>query len=413
MQPIYELLSSDLSRKVKTILYQRSNPIQIGDIIRLQNVATSNYLAWRLDELTIEPGLCRPAADSSILRLAQWRLRRSDSVHVLNTQAKYGHGVFIEAVLGPVDNDLCVLLSPKVSDEEPRDRQEVTLMQNKDWNEDSSWWIEYTIPSPEPESVDMKISQIKPLIHGDIICISQNRLARYLSSRKVSDDVLDSPTIMRRRTSSFGNAGSVINRIRRMSLTRSTIAMAVNNTAMEWGKLQLIECGSTNTTDDEKWIVLSDKVNHFAKPVNDLTSDLKSSNPAPPAQPTRQSATPRFLPAITAATPVYRTGTGTDYSSVGPTEILQSDQFTFSTTDTSSFSLSGMTSGITTVSLKSFRSASIPSPSASAFSWDTRNNYDAPIFDLLKKKKPISHRAKELFAKASLMSLKEIGKRFK
>lgn len=373
-------------------------------------MATSSYLAWRLDDQLIEPGLCRPAADSSIHSLAQWRLRRTDYVHTLNTQAKYGHRIFIEAVLGPVDNDLCVLLSPKLPEDE---RQDLTLTQNKDWNDESSWWIEYAMPSTEPESVDMSISKIKPLIHGDIISLSQNRLARYLSSRKILETTTDLPPIIRRRTSSFGSAGSVISRIRRMSLTRSTIAMAVNHTAMDWDKLQLIECGSTDTTEDEKWVILSDKVNHFAaRAATDLTSDIKDSNPPPQptAQPTRHSATPRFLPAIAGAIPIYRNSTGTDYSLLDPNEVLldASDQFT-TTTDASSFSMSG----ITTVSLKSFRSVSLASPSVSAFSWDAQNNYDAPIFELLKKKKPFAHRAKELIVKASLISLREIGRKFK
>jgi hypothetical protein len=188
--------------------------------------------------------------------------------------------------------------------------------------------------------------------------------------------------------------------------------MAVNHTAMDWDKLQLIECGSTDTTEDEKWVVLSDKVNHFAaRAATDLTSDIKDSNPPPPtAQPTSQSATPRFLPAIAGAIPIYRTSTGTDYSLLDPNEVLldTSDQFT-TTTDASSFSMSG----ITTVSLKSFRSMSLASPSVSAFSWDAQNNYDAPIFELLKKKKPFTHRAKELIVKASLISLREIGRKFK
>ncbi|KAG2179902.1 hypothetical protein INT43_003688 [Umbelopsis isabellina] len=406
LQPIYEVLPTELGRKIQAVLYERANPIRVGDTIRLQNLANQKYLAWRLNEHNIEPGLCLPTADSSLLRLAQWRLRRSDNVKAVNAQVKYGHAIFIEAVLGPVDSDLCVLLSLK--DDKSNDRQELLLLQNKDWNEDSSFLVEYILTSAEPETVDMQISKIKPLNHGDIIFLSQKKMARYLSSKKV-DDEIKGPAQLRRRSSSFGSASAVISRIRRMSLTRSTIAMAASQSGMEWDKIQFVECGSDATSDEEKWIVLSDKANHFARSTvgdSSAAADLRGLNSVS-TQPSRLSTTPRFI--TTGTTPIYRTSTGTDCSYQDKSEQLldMSDQLT-TTTDASSFSVSG----ITTVSLKSFRSASIPSPSMSMLSLDTRNDYNAPIFDLIKKKKSLSHRAKELLNKASLMSLRDIGMRF-
>jgi hypothetical protein len=400
------LLPTELGRKIQAVLYERANPIRVGDTIRLQNLATQKYLAWRLNDQHIEPGLCLPAADSSLLRLAQWRLRRSDKVKTLNAHVKYGHGIFIEAVLGPVDSDLCVLLSLK--EDKPSDQQELLLLQNKDWNEESSFLVEYILTSTEPETVDMQISKIKPLNHGDIIFLSQSKLARYLSSKKVSDEIKGPPQL-RPRSSSFGSAGAVINRIRRMSLTRSTIAMAASHSAIEWDKIQLVECSSDNTSDEEKWIVLSDKANHFARSTamdSSAAVDHKGLNSVA-TQPSRLSATPRFM---AGTTPIYRTSTGTEFSFQDKSEQLLdlSDQLT-TTTDASSFSVSG----IATMSLKSFRSASIPSPSMSMLSLDTRNDYNAPIFDLIKKKKSLRRRAKEILTKTSLMSLRDIGKRFK
>ncbi|KAI8582989.1 hypothetical protein K450DRAFT_225791 [Umbelopsis ramanniana AG] len=400
--PIYDLLPSELGRKVKAILNERWIPIQIGDAIRLKNVATSAYLAARADGQSVELGLCEPASDSSLKQFSQWRLRRPDSVKVVSTQVKYGHNIFIEAVFGPIDSDMCFILSPRLSEEGNKEQHDLTLTQNKDWNESSSWLIESTLPLSEPESLDMMISQAKPLINGDIICISQNRLARYLSSKKAPETLADIPPTARRRSSSFGNAATVMQRFRRMSITRSSFA--TSSSAVEWGKLQLRECGIAATEDAEKWYIYVDKVDHFAKISREPVLEAKGPIEPPP----RQSGTPRFI-STSKELPVHRASTELSFQELGENLLTDSDIITTTTTDASSFGVSQ----ITTVSLKSFRSASLPSPSMSAVSWDLRNNYDGPIFKLLKDKKPFTDRAKEFFTKASLISLRDIGRRFK
>ncbi|KAG2181652.1 hypothetical protein INT44_008467 [Umbelopsis vinacea] len=397
--PIYDLLPSELGRRVRAILYERWIPIQIGDAIRLKNVATSTYLAARTDGQSVELGLCEP--DASLKQFSQWRLRRPDSVKVVSTQVKYGHNIFIEAVFGPIDNDMCFILSPKLSEEGNKEQHDLTLTQNKDWNESFSWLIESTLPLSEPESLDMMISKAKPLINGDIVCISQNRLARYLSSKKAPETLADILPTARRRSSSFGNTATVMQRFRRMSITRGSFA--TTSSAVEWGKLQLRECGIAATEDTEKWYIYVEKVDHFAKISREPVLEAKGPIEPPP----RQSGTPRFIPTAKDL-PIHRTSTELSFQDLGENLLTDSDIVT-TTTDASSFGVSQ----ITTVSLKSFRSASLPSPSMSAVSWDLRNNYDGPIFKLLKDKKPFTDRAKEFFTKASLMSLRDIGRRFK
>lgn len=406
--PIYDLLPSDLGRKIKAILNERWVPIQIGDAIRLKNVASSAYLAARTDGQSIELGLCEPAPASSFKQFPQWRLRRPDSVKVASTQVKYGHNIFIEAVFGPIDSDMCFILSPKSSEEDNKEQHDLTLTQNKDWNEANSWWIEPTLPFSEPESLDMMISQRRPLINGDIICISQDRLARYLSSKKIPETLADISPTARRRSSSFGSASTVMQRFRRMSITRNSFAMS--SSAVEWGKLQLRECGIAATEDAEKWYIYVDKVDHFAKNAREPVLEAKGPLEPPP----RQSGTPRFI-STAKDPPVHRTSTSTELSfqDLGENLLTDSDIITTTTTTTTTDASSFGVSQITTVSLKSFRSASLPSPSMSAVSWDLRNNYDGPIFKLLKDKRPFSDRAKEFFTKASLMSLRDISRRFK